>query len=94
MGTTFINFFFPLQFVLRLRRALSPFSTDVAQMEHEALHFTSREKSLLMILYVFSVLFITTLTAGVKRETSREKKKNLPRLPSGKVELKLERGIT
>lgn len=60
-------------------------------MEHEAVHFTSGEKSLLVILYVFSVLFITTLTAGVKRETSR---KNLSRLPSGKVELKLERGIT
>lgn len=64
---------------------------DVAQMEHAALHLTSREKPLLVILYVFSVLFITTLTAGVKWETSR---KNLPRLPSGKVELKLERGIT
>lgn len=49
------------------------------------------KKTLLVILYVFSVLFITTLTAGVKWETSR---KNLPRLPSGKVELKLERGIT
>lgn len=82
--------FFP-QFVLTDSDWLSPFSTDVTQMEHEALHFTSREKSLLVILYVFSVLFITTLTAGVKRETSR---KNLPRLPSGKVELKLERGIT
>lgn len=70
---------------------LSPFFTDVARMEHGALHFTSREKLLPVILYVFSVLFITTLTAGVKRETSR---KNLPRLPSGKVELKLERGIT
>jgi len=34
-----------------------------------------------VILYVFSVLFITNLTAGV-------------RLPSDKVELKLEHGIT
>lgn len=61
-------------------------------MEHEGLHFTSREKSLPVILYVFCVLFITTLTAGVKNE--RQAEKNLPRLPSGKVELKLERGIT
>lgn len=89
MGTMFI-IYFP-QFVLTKSDWLSPFSTDVAQMEHGALHFTSREKPLLVILYVFSVLFITTLTAGVKWETSR---KNLPRLPSGKVELKLERGIT
>lgn len=63
----------------------------LAQTKHETLHFTSREKPLLVILYVFSVLFITTLTAGVKWETSR---KNLPRLPSDKVELKLKRGIT
>lgn len=71
MGTTFINFF--PQFVLTNSDWLSPFSTDVARMEHEALHFTSGEKSLFVILYVFSVLFITTLTAGVKRETSRKK---------------------
>lgn len=89
MGTMFI-INFP-QFVLPNSDWLSPFFSDVARMEHGALHFTSREKPLLVILYVFSVLFITTLTAGVKWETSR---KNLPRLPSGKVELKLERGIT
>lgn len=70
--------------------ALPGFSTDSAQLEH---FISQAEKSPLMILYVFSVLFITTLTAGVKRETSAEKK-NLPRLPSGKVKLKLERGIT
>lgn len=88
MGTWF--FFAPRICPHRLKLALTLFHWR-ALMEHEAPHFTSGEKSLLMILYVFSVLFITTLTAGVKRETSR---KNLPRLPSGKVELKLERGIT
>lgn len=38
----------------------------LAQAKREALHFTSREKPHLVILYVFSVPFITTLTAGVK----------------------------
>lgn len=43
-------------------------------MEHEALHcFTSREKPLLLILYVFSALFITTLTAGVKTRDKQTK---------------------
>lgn len=45
---------------------LLPTTPFLAQTEHETLHFTSREKPLLVFLYVFFVLFITTLTAGEK----------------------------
>lgn len=94
LGWNWVYYFLSIIYAHQLWRAfpfLSPTTLLLAQTKHEALHFTSRKKPLSVILYVFSVLFITTLTAGVKWETSR---KNLPRLPSDKVELKLKRGIT